>query len=98
MRSYPREPQKGPRAYILFHEGRAVGVYDMAKHADAVIRGYRKRGQQASRWRRSSRIEAEEYAAWHNYKMDQADALYRVEAERRRHAWLLRRSAIEDRI
>lgn len=67
--------QKGPRAYIVFTEGRAVAVTNMAKEADAIIQRIKGRhGGEAVKWRRSSRASAEEYAAWHNYERDVEEA------------------------
>lgn len=66
--------QKGPRGYIVFSGGRAVAVTNMAKEADEIVRRIKKRHGDAVKWRRSSREAAEEYATWHNYERDLAEA------------------------
>lgn len=66
--------QKGPRAYIVFSQGRAVAVTNMAKEADLLIRKIKAQNGDAVKWRRSSREAAEVYAAWHNHERDTIEA------------------------
>lgn len=64
------KPKTGQRAYILFSHGRAIAVFDMAKEAKAEQLRLKARKIDATYWRRRNRLDAEQFAAWHNYEHD----------------------------
>ncbi len=90
-------PQKGPRAYIIFSMGEAVEVHDLAKHARERVKEMRTTHPDAAYQRFGSRLAAEEFASWHNYRRHAAQMKWRAEAEARRAARVERALIISER-